>query len=190
MKIIDYRFPEKSITLLKSLIGQTLNDVVFYGLPNTATTTYGMASITVNDFRYCFSNFLESIEYINRTDDVSIFRFDKISDVKFNDFLEERVPIRNSINQKIKTIKVLNENQQLSLNGTLEFDIFTVRGVVISLQDGREISFEKSIWFSEFITIKNGYDLINSFSALDEFYEEWSDSQYTAQAKRDVLLIE
>lgn len=45
------------------------------------------------------------------------------------------------------------------LNENLEFDIFTVRGIIIELADGREISFEKSIWFSEFITVKTGYEL-------------------------------
>ncbi|MCC8074004.1 MAG: hypothetical protein LIO62_07765, partial [Clostridiales bacterium] len=96
MNIIDYRFSKETNALIKNLIGKTLEVVAFDSLPNAATTAYGMVSIVVDGCRYCFSDFLESIEYINRTEDVAIFKFEKISDSDFASFLEERIPIVNT----------------------------------------------------------------------------------------------
>lgn len=190
MKTIDFRLSEESHILLKSLIGKELEIVVFDDLPNAATTAYGMVSLVSDGCRYYFSNFLESHEYINRAEDISILKFGEIADTEFEGFLEGRKPITHIINQRIKTIKIVNDNQKLYSNGNPEFNIFNVCGVVIELEDSREVSFEKSILFSEFIMVKTRYDLINSFASLDEFYEEWSNSKYTAEAKREVVLLE
>ena len=39
------------------------------------------------------------------------------------------------------------------------------------------VSFEKSIWFSEFIHVQRGYDLLKTYQPTDVFLEEWEENE-------------
>ena len=66
--------------------------------------------------------------------------------------------------------------------------ISLTRGVIFEV-DGREISFEKqNIPFSEEIDIQRGYDLIENYSNVNDFSEDW-DPGIRAIATREIVKI-
>ena len=53
---------------------------------------------------------------------------------------------------------------------------------------GNEISFEVDTWFSEMITVQRGYNLIDKFTSVDDFLEEWEDCRgYTPTVERMIV---
>jgi hypothetical protein len=55
----------------------------------------------------------------------------------------------------------------------------------------REISFEIRTWFSEMITVEKGYDLIEKFTPIDDFLEEWEGCDgYNAKSTREIITLD
>ena len=67
----------------------------------------------------------------------------------------------------ISQISILNESRSMYAAGTLVDEYHFVRGIVITVEDGRESSFEKSDDFSEEIIIRRGIHLIDQFSPIE-----------------------
>lgn len=190
MKKIDFRFSENSMRLFDGFVGKEMNCFVYERLPNISSTIYGAVVISIDNEFYAITNFHETVDYINRRDDVGIFKISLINQERYNEIFAETTPVKTPIKQKITNIKIVNEVQELIQDNTVEFEVQTVRGIVFILEDGREISFEKDIWFSEFIEVKTGYDLIDSFASTDSFIEEWEDSIYTPSITRSIHTIQ
>ncbi len=190
METINYCFNESTMQLLHNLIGKTFHTFSCDRLPNVSTTIYGAVVISVDNTTYAFTNFLESIKYINRVDDVGIFRFSAIDDSRCIEIFSECTPVSTPVNQKIVSIKIVNETQYLYKADVLEYEVSTVRGVIFVLEDEREISFEKDIWFYEFIEARTGYELETTFASPDVFIEEWSDSDYIPNIERNTIIIQ
>ena len=72
-------------------------------------------------------------------------------------------------------------------NGIQTYDVQTVRGLILDLGD-HQIAFEKPVWFSEDIIIRKGYDLIDTFSPVEEITkrENWEDG-YIMKCKRTMI---
>lgn len=88
------------------------------------------------------------------------------------------------------SIKIVEETQHLYKDDALEYEISTVRGIIFVLEDGREISFEKDIWFSEFIEVRTGYELETTFASPDVFIEEWADLNYIPDIECNIVVIQ
>ena len=92
------------------------------------------------------------------------------------------------VNRIIREIKIINERQKL-FNGTEQtYDVWLTRGVVFILDDGLEIAFEKSVWFSEMITITRGENLLEQFAPTSGFSEEW-EKPFRGECERSVLSV-
>lgn len=98
--------------------------------------------------------------------------------------------IGHTINEKIKEIHLVQENQRLYKNNKQIYDVWVTRGIIFVLKSGHEISFEKAVWFSEDIYINKGYNLIDSFQSIDEFREDWDESEgYRGECTRNIEII-
>ncbi len=186
MNVIDIKFDKKSLDLLSSLIGKKMNSFSCEKIDYTLSV-YGMAVISVDNELYRFTNILKPMNYFGQPEDVGVFDFDKTNTQEVQDFLEGGSLTETPVNQKIADIKIVNEEQQLYQNDLQTYDLQTVRGVIIIFQDGREISLEKDVWFSEMIIVKTGYNLINELEPLTDFTEDWENSTLEPKAFRTVL---
>ena len=63
---------------------------------------------------------------------------------------------------------ILDESRSMYAAGALVDEYHFVRGVVITVEDGREYSFEKSDDFSEEIIIRRGNHLLDQFSPIEQ----------------------
>jgi len=184
MKTIDVRFSKEIYEKIQSMVNQEFkmirHDPLIYG-----PGAYGIVGVYVGDKVFAITNQTEVLDYYGTMEDVAVFRFDESETAQIASLTNNEMvnyPIKNII----KEIRIVNENQQLFQQGTQIYDVHTVRGIIFVFQDGREISFEKPVWFSEDIYIEKGYDLYDKFAPTDAFLEDWEDG-YTAKCTRETV---
>ncbi len=186
MKVIDYRFSSETMKIFRAMINQEFktikHDPLIYG-----PGVYGIVGLYIGDRIYKITNQTEVLDYFGKMEDVAVFKFASAEAKEIKSYTNNKM-ISFPISSSIKEIHIINENQQLFYNGNQIYDVYTVRGIIFVLQDNRELSFEKSIWFSEDIYVEKGHDLYNKFSSTDSFLEDW-DEGFTAQCKRDVVVV-
>ncbi len=189
MKKIDIRFSKNTMTLLKSLIGKKMDYFACFRLGYTSSV-YGMVLFKINGDFYWLTNRLETMDYMNKVDDVGVFKFEKTDINTVEKFLEGNPLTETPIDQTISEIRIMNENQQLFHNNIQTYDVNTVRGLVFVLQDGREISLEKEIWFSEMINVRTGHKLMDEYDTMDDFMKNWEEfPDYDTKGSREITTL-
>ncbi|MCR5175699.1 MAG: hypothetical protein K6C05_02495 [Anaerovibrio sp.] len=188
MKEIDVRFSAEEMGMFKSMTGKTMQKYKCDPF-DFSTSVYGIVGILVDNKGYSFTNLIEVADYFGQEEDVAMFKFqsaeyDKICSMIENQTLEES-PIKSTISQ----IRIVNEHQELYKKDIKIYDVWLTRGIIFKLGDGREVSFEKEIWFSETINVNKGHDLIKKFSPVSEFMESWS-GDYHGECSREIVIIE
>ncbi len=187
MKTIDIRFSIETIDTIRSLIGQrfeSLKHDPFIFSPSV----YGIVGMVIGGKSYTITNQVEVLDYYGKTEDVAVFHFQPAEYESIESFMDEGNMIEYPVENRITEIRIVNENQRLFHHDEQIYDVYTVRGIIFVLEDGREISFEKPIWFSEEIYIQKGYDLIEKFAPFEEFAEGWN-GDYHGECSREITVI-
>ena len=94
----------------------------------------------------------------------------------------------NTKDKKKDIIRPKSEDNLIFKDDKQIYDVKLTRGLILELEDGLQLSFEKNVWFSEDITVTKGYDLIKSFSPVEEFIDGWEEP-YSAECNREVITL-
>lgn len=179
----------KEFDLLKSMIGKPFNRYKCDPFINTPMV-YGIVGIYINEKPFKITSLLKTVQRFLAKDDVAELRIAETMDENIKTFMVDGEMIDTPINSKIKSISVVNDYQTIEHKGHI-YEFNSTVGLIFLLEDSREISFEIGTWFSEMITIQKGYNLIEKFTPIDDFIEEWEDCEgYIPNAKREVIVIE
>ena len=186
MKQIDVRFSEEELNLIKDMIGTALTKYKC----NTFTSpdAYGIIDICTDKSSYAFTNFIHVMDYYGTKEDVAVFRVEKRPESKINSLISNNTMIEIPVNKAIKEIDIVNEHQKVFRNNIQTYDVWLTRGIIFKLDDEVEISLEKNIWFSEMITIDKGEQLLNKFTPVKEFIENW-EGDYRGECTREIIKI-
>ena len=189
MKHIDVRFTTVMMQTLQRMIGKEFEK--FRCEPfEYSPLVYGIVGLYIGGEVFKLQNYLEVQDFFGHTDDVALFKFLPAVDTEIVSGFIDGQMIDTPIACRIRQIRVVDENQQLFVNGEQTYDVWLTRGVVFDLEDSREISFEKSVRFSEFIDVKRGYGLIEHFQPTDSFLEEWEENPgYVGRCCRQIRVI-
>ena len=166
---IDMRFNQDTI---RSLIGKTFvkyrcDRFVF---TNSVTQRVGFF---IDDEAYNMTNCQEPVEYFGQIEDVAVSRFEKATADKIKSAFVDTEQVDTPIGAPIDEIRLINENQRISVNGECTYDVWLTRAIIFVV-GGREILFEKdTVPFSEEIVILKGYDLEGQLSDERLFLEGW-----------------
>ncbi|MCF0248195.1 MAG: hypothetical protein HUJ86_06275 [Synergistes sp.] len=181
----DFRLKEDEINLLKSFIGQEFVSMYHSDFYFTDAVSEVVKWDIAGEYYFLYS-FTEERDYFGCKEDVAVWSVERevyppVSCKNLKEF-----PIK----EIIKDIYIVNDHQKLSFNGKPYGAAYFVKGIIFLLESGREISFEKSVWFSEDIYIKKGYELNECFQSADEFAAEWKDSEsYRGECIREVISL-
>lgn len=178
----DVRLSEQNIQLLKSCIGKTLDSITheMFHFRNSVSQQIAMQIEGSNVYILSFD---EELPYFGTIEDVSVLSVDTE-----NILPASPSPTTTPIGKTIKGITVVQEHQQLSIDGVLEYDVWLTRGIIIDLGD-REIGFEKDTWLSLEIFIHKGTDVLNKFISTDTFVNgDWSDN-CVATCEREIIRL-
>ena len=181
-------FSEQELNILKNMIGKQFNmfkcDPFMY-----APMVYGIVGLYVDNIPFKITALFESEKRFFCIDDVAVFRIEQVDDDKIRTFMDGGALIESPVFSRIVAIDIVNDHQSVEHEGDTRSIDYTV-GIIFHLEDAREISLEIKTWFSEMITIEKGYHLIEKFTGIDDFLEEWEGCDgYTAKCTREVVTL-
>ncbi len=185
MKYIDVRFNQEEIKLIKNMVGKTLTKYKCDPF-EFSTAVYGIVGICTNNISYAFTNMVQVMDYYGADEDVAIMHVEERNDSKIKSLISENTMIEIPVNKTIKEIYVINEHQKVFLFDKQIYDVMLTRGIIFYLDDNSEISLEKNVWFSEMITIDKGHHLLNKFTPIEEFVENWT-GNYRGECFREII---
>lgn len=184
MKTIDMSI--KNIELLKNMIGKTFvkykcDPFIF------APSVYGIAGLYVDSEVFRLSSLLQPVERFYSNEEVAVFSITPAEDAEIVTMMDEGEMTDTIVKDTIRSIQVVNDIETVC-HGDEKRCFVSTKGIVFYLDSGNEISFEIKTWFSEMITIKRGYNLIDQFESKEDFFEEWECCDgYTPEWKREIL---
>ena len=184
MNTIDMRFDP---SLFQAMIGQEFKKYKADPFVYTNSVTQ-IVGLFIGDAVYKLTNIQETVDYFGYEDDASIFKITACQEDEIQSAFKDIQQIETPVNETIKEIVLVNENQRLFQNGIQTYDVWLTRGIIFRLPE-REISFEKQIVsFSEEIEIQRGYNVIDSFGSTDHFLDGW-DEGIMPECSRDIITI-
>ncbi len=183
MTIIDKRFKADEMNILQQLVGMKIISFKHdeFHFINSSSQVVGIETACGMVYLYSLT---EPLDYYGSIEDVAIWQ---ITHEQYK-FVGKKKFISSPINEKIKEICIVQENQRLFENNEQIYDVWVTRGIIFDFGD-YQYSLEKPIWFSEDIYIRKGYDLINKFSSVNNFInDDWTDG-CTAECSREIIHI-
>ena len=178
---IDIRFKSSEMQLLQSIIGNKITSISHDRFMFVNASSQVVQINSTNGEFYLYS-FCEPLEYFGTTEDVAVWSLEekryKVVDSK--DFID------NPINEVVKNIFLIQENQRLYKNRKQIYDVWLTKGIIFDFGT-YQLSFEKAIWFSEEIYIQKGYDLIEKFAPVSDFVNNDWGKDITAQCDRETV---
>ena len=152
-------------------------------------SVYGIIGFYIGADIFELTALHESVNRFYSDEDVAVFRIRKAEEEEIVTFMDEGKMIETPVRDTIYSIDLIKDYETVSHRGE-DRTLISTKGIIIHLNDGNEISFEIGTWFSEFITIQKGYNLIEKFTPTQEFIEEWEGCNgYDANVRREVITI-
>ena len=183
MKTIDIRLSESEVDMLRSMIGKEILACLHDEFQYTQTSTQAVGMM-VGDTTYYIYSFVEGLDYFGTDEDVAVL---SISDEKLP-IIDSKTFVKTPVNEVVKGITLLQENQRVYQDGKQTYDVWLTRGIIIDVGE-RQIAFEKDVWFSEEIVVHRGYDLEKKFSPVESFGEDWDASIKTECSREKEFLL-
>ena len=150
---------------------------------------FGLVGIYVGEKAYKLTADLSTVRRFTADDDVAKFELKMSADENIKSRMEDGKLIKTPIQSRIESISVVNDHQILRYNNQSDEFITTV-GIIFHLEDNREVSFALETWFSEMITVKRGYELIDLLAPVSEFLEEWEGCDgYMPDCTREIITL-
>ena len=188
MIITNNSFSDTTIQLLRGLIGKEFisykSDPFVY-----SPSVFGIVGLNVDGTIYKLSaNPRETARFFSK-DDVATLAFTSSSEEDISSLRDDGEMIVNPVYDSIESIKIIVDTETATHNNDVR-SLVSTKGLIFHLKTGDEISFEIGTWFSEFITIRRGYNLVNEFTPIEEFIEEWDESSgFKGSVSRNVTTL-
>lgn len=153
-------------------------------------SVYGIVGLYIGDEIYKITCLHQCVERFYSKEDVAVLSIEAVDNSEITTMMDDGDMIDTPIKDSIVSIELVNDKEVVCHEGEQKKFVST-KGIIFHLQSGSEISFEIDTWFSEMFTIKRGYKLIEQFTSIDDFIEEWEDSEgYTPECTREVITIQ
>ena len=180
MKKIDIRLKPHEKERLNKMVGRNLEYIIHEPLLYTPTVfNYIEIKAADSDPIYLRSS-IEVLDWYGSLEDVAVWSIINEPPVEYDPDKTIRVPI----NETIRSIDLIQENQQEFFGDEQEYDNFVTRGIIFNF-DNSQLSIEKSIWFSESFIIERGTNLIDTYAPISEFEDEF-EPDYSGKCIRTI----
>lgn len=183
----SFYFTSKELQILTAMKGQQFNnyksDPFVY-----SPMVFGIVGISVGDETYKITAQLKETQRFNSIDEVVCLQIEKADSTDIGSLMDGGEMVETPVMNKIDSIMVVTDFQTLTKDSD-EKEFARTIGCIFKMFDGLEISFEVGCWYSEMITVRKGYNLIEDFTPVEEFYEEWEGTGFDAKSKREVKII-
>ncbi len=183
MKTIDIRLKSDEVSKLRSMIGKELSSYMHDEFQYTQSSSQVVEVVVGEEIYYIYS-FTEEQDYFGTPEDVAVWN---VSNEKLP-IVDKKTFVRTPVNETIKGITLVQENQRVFNDAGQTYDVWLTRGIVFDLGE-RQVAFEKDIWFSEEIIVHRGYELASRFSSTENFGEDWDNTFRTECSRIEEKII-
>ncbi len=186
--MVDISFDSTTIEAIRGMVGKpfvkySCDPFVF--TPNV----YGIVGFRIGGRFYKMTSNLETVQRFFHKDDMAVMRVSECNRNEIVSKMDDGQMIDNPVGDIICSIDIINDRETVTHDGE-QRALYSTKGIIFHLASGNEISFEIGTWFSEMITIRRGYELVKSFTPVEEFLEDWEDSEgYSPECNREVKTI-
>ncbi len=187
MKQIDVRFNNEELDFIKAMVGKVLKKYKCDSF-EFSTAVYGIVGICTSESTYAITNKISVLDYYGSMEDVAVFGIEKRSEAEIQSLVSGNTMISMPVNKLIQEVDIINEHQQVFENNQKAYDVWLTRGIIIKLEDDMEISLEKNVWFSEMITVDRGTNLLEKFTPVEEFAEDW-EGDFRGECSREIIKV-
>lgn len=180
-------FDDSTMNTLKSVIGKTLHRYSCDPFVFT-NTVFGIVGFKIGEKYYKLSAELETVQRFFAEDDVAVLRFQECTAEEIVSRMDNGKLIDTPVTDSIIRVDVINDHETVS-HGAESRELVSTKGIIIHLSSGNEVSFEMGSWFSEMITVRRGYNLIDQFTPVSDFVDdEWSNCDgYVGSCTREII---
>lgn len=186
--MIDISLNEKAVSTLRSLIGKSF-DAYACDPFQFSPSVFGVVGFTIDGETYKLTAAQRSVQRFFSTEDAAVLDFAPCTAEEAASCMDGGQFIPHPVKDIICSIDMVNDLESVTHEGD-QRKFFSTKGLIFHLKSGNEISFELDTWFSEMITIRQGYHLIEKFTPLESFYDEWdAESGYVPACIRNVATI-
>jgi len=165
--VIDKRFSRETMLLLQGLIGKRFENYECDPF-RFSSMVYKIVGFQIDGLSYLLKNEIAAQHYFGAPEDICNFDFAAVEKEEIHSALDGVTQIVMPVDAIIAQIAILNESRFMYETDHLLDEYHFVRGVVITVSDGREYSFEKCDDFSEEIMIRRGSSLAEQFSPVEQ----------------------
>lgn len=180
--MIDISFNSITTKMLKGIIGKTFD---FYCCDplEFSSSVLGIVGFKIEGKFYKLTCELEQTTRFWNEDEIARLRLEKCGNQKPETRMDGGAMIDAPVHDTIVKIDLVNDFESVAFENDHR-TLYSTKGLIFYLSSGNEISFESGTWFSEMITIQRGYYLIDKFTPVDDFLEEWENCKgYTASVE-------
>ena len=183
----DISFGASAIQVLQQLVGKQFERYSY--APFLGPDAFEVAGLYVGGHSYKLSGTLEIVHRFFGNDDVAVMRIEECAPSDIVSIIDQGKMEDAPVYETIAAIDIVNDHEAVTYKKE-EHKLTSTKGIIFHLASGEELSFELGTWFSELISIKRGSDLIKGFSPIEDFLEEWEDSEgYTPNCLREVITV-
>ncbi len=130
MKTIDIRLKDDEVEMLRSMIGKELSFIEHDEYQFTPTSSQVLGMVVDNEKYYLYS-FNECLDYFGTKKDVAVW---SVSDTKLP-IIDRKSFVRTPVNDVVKGIILIQENQRMFEKGEQTYDVWLTRGIIIDVGD-------------------------------------------------------
>ncbi len=185
----DISLNEKAVNTLRSLIGQKF-DLYACDPFQFSPSVFGAVSFTIGEGTYMLTAVQHSVQRFFSIEDAAVLDFAPCTAEEAVSCMDGGQFILHPVKDTICSIDIVNDLESVTHEEEQQ-KLFSTKGLIFHLKSGNEVSFELDTWFSEMITIRQGYNLIEKFVPIENFYDEWdAENGYLPACSRHVINIQ
>lgn len=186
--MVNISFSSETTKMLRSIIRKTFD---FYSCDpfEFSHSVFGIVGFKIEDKFYKLTCNLEKTTRFWNEDEIAQLRFEKCGNQRPESRMDGGAMIDTPVRDTIVKIDLISDLESVASENEKR-TLCSTKGLIFHLSSGNEISFEIDTWFSEMITIQRGYRLIDKFTKVEDFLEEWEDCEgYKASVERKIVSL-
>ncbi len=179
MELLDLRFSEKTLKILKGLAGQVFEK--YRCDPSIFHPVY-LLPVGIYAGGKCY---IMTQEMTGRAARVDFFFFREAEEKEIHSSRPAVVQEDHALQKEIKEVRIINEKKTLSRGRKAEYRVYLTKAVRFIFEKGY-LQIRKPVYFSPFLNLEDEGKECREWEKLDNLPEEWEEA-YDVNTETEVL---
>lgn len=184
MELLDLRFSEKTLKILKGMAGQVFEK--YRCDPSIFHPVYLLpVGIYAGGKCYIMTQEMTGRAAGGKKTDVLEWVFREAEEKEIHSNRPSVVQEDHVIKKEIKEVRIINEKKTLSRRGEAEYRVYLTKAVRFIFEKGY-LQIRKPVYFSPFLNLEDDGEECREWEKLDNLPEEWEEA-YDVNTETEIL---